>query len=57
MERTHPAERTRDYYNLDMILAMGYRVRSNVGILKLSYKIIIFQATDRSFYAPVLFYI
>ena len=32
MEGTRPVERTRDYYNLDMILAVGYRVRSNVGI-------------------------
>ena len=32
MEGTREVERVRDYYNLDMILAVGYRVRSNVGI-------------------------
>ena len=32
MEGSRPVERTRDYSNLDMILAVGYRVRSNVGI-------------------------
>ena len=29
---TRQVTRERDYYNLDMILAVGYRVRSNVGI-------------------------
>lgn len=32
MEGNREVERVRDYYNLDMILAVGYRVRSNVGI-------------------------
>ena len=31
-EGTRQVTRERDYYNLDMILAVGYRVRSNVGI-------------------------
>lgn len=31
-EGTRQVARERDYYNLDMILAVGYRVRSNVGI-------------------------
>lgn len=31
-EGTRQITRERDYYNLDMILAVGYRVRSNVGI-------------------------
>ncbi len=31
-EGTRSVERELDYYNLDMILAVGYRVRSNVGI-------------------------
>ena len=31
-EGTRHVTRERDYYNLDMILAVGYRVRSNVGI-------------------------
>lgn len=32
IEGTRQVTRERDYYNLDMILAVGYRVRSNVGI-------------------------
>lgn len=32
IEGTRQVARARDYYNLDMILAVGYRVRSNVGI-------------------------
>ena len=32
IEGTRQVNRERDYYNLDMILAVGYRVRSNVGI-------------------------
>lgn len=32
MEGSREVERERDFYNLDMILAVGYRVRSNVGI-------------------------
>lgn len=32
MEGSRQVERERDFYNLDMILAVGYRVRSNVGI-------------------------
>ena len=32
MEGLREVERERDFYNLDMILAVGYRVRSNVGI-------------------------
>jgi len=32
MEGSRGVSRERDYYNLDMILAVGYRVRSNVGI-------------------------
>lgn len=32
MEGTREVARERDFYNLDMILAVGYRVRSNVGI-------------------------
>lgn len=32
MEGSREVARERDYYNLDMILAVGYRVRSNVGI-------------------------
>ena len=32
IEGTRQVNRERDYYNLDMILAIGYRVRSNVGI-------------------------
>ena len=32
MEGTREVTREREYYNLDMILAVGYRVRSNVGI-------------------------
>lgn len=32
MEGARQVARDRDYYNLDMILAVGYRVRSNVGI-------------------------
>lgn len=32
MEGRREVERARKYYNLDMILAVGYRVRSNVGI-------------------------
>ena len=31
-EGTRQVTRERDYYNLDMILAVGYRVRSNVGM-------------------------
>ena len=31
-EGVRSVERNLDYYNLDMILAVGYRVRSNVGI-------------------------
>lgn len=31
-EGTRQVTRERDYYNLDMILAVGYRVRSHVGI-------------------------
>jgi hypothetical protein len=31
-EGSRQVARERDYYNLDMILAVGYRVRSNVGI-------------------------
>lgn len=31
-EGTRQVARERDYYNLDMILAVGYRVRSHVGI-------------------------
>lgn len=31
-EGTRKVERARKYYSLDMILAVGYRVRSNVGI-------------------------
>lgn len=31
-EGSRDVERERDFYNLDMILAVGYRVRSNVGI-------------------------
>lgn len=31
-EGTREVERARKYYSLDMILAVGYRVRSNVGI-------------------------
>lgn len=31
-EGTRQVSRALDYYNLDMILAVGYRVRSNVGI-------------------------
>lgn len=31
-EGNRQVTRERDYYNLDMILAVGYRVRSNVGI-------------------------
>lgn len=31
-EGRREVERSRKYYNLDMILAVGYRVRSNVGI-------------------------
>ena len=32
IEGTRQVNRELDYYNLDMILAVGYRVRSNVGI-------------------------
>ena len=32
MEGTREVSRERVYYNLDMILAIGYRVRSNVGV-------------------------
>lgn len=32
MEGKREVKRARKYYNLDMILAVGYRVRSNVGI-------------------------
>lgn len=32
IEGTRQVARARDYYNLDMILAVGYRVRSNVGM-------------------------
>ena len=32
IEGTRQVTRERDYYNIDMILAVGYRVRSNVGI-------------------------
>ena len=32
IEGSRPVSRQRDYYNLDMILAVGYRVRSNVGV-------------------------
>ena len=32
IEGPRQVPRERDYYNLDMILAVGYRVRSNVGI-------------------------
>ena len=32
MEGTREVSRERVYYNLDMILAVGYRVRSNVGV-------------------------
>lgn len=32
LEGTRQVSRELDYYNLDMILAVGYRVRSNVGI-------------------------
>lgn len=32
VEGTRQVNRELDYYNLDMILAVGYRVRSNVGI-------------------------
>lgn len=35
IEGTRQVNRERDYYNLDMILAVGYRVRSNVGIAML----------------------
>lgn len=31
-EGNREVSRERDYYNLDMILAVGYRVRSNVGV-------------------------
>lgn len=31
-EGSREVSRERDYYNLDMILAVGYRVRSNVGV-------------------------
>lgn len=31
-EGNQQVTRERDYYNLDMVLAVGYRVRSNVGI-------------------------
>ena len=31
-EGSRQVSRELDYYNLDMILAVGYRVRSNVGI-------------------------
>ena len=34
IEGTRQVNRERDYYNLDMILAVGYRVRSNVGMPK-----------------------
>ena len=32
MEGAREVTREREYYNLDMILAVGYRVRSNVGV-------------------------